>query len=69
MIRDYTREQRKQLHTIMNVDDSLQDEDAVLLKCLEFVARMCDPHVLNSSAVFYIDTAPQDGSIILEMEA
>jgi hypothetical protein len=68
MIRDYTREQRKQLHTIMNVDDSLQDEDAILLKCLEFVARMCDPHVLNSSATFYIDTSVVDGSILLETD-
>lgn len=69
MIRDLNKEQRRQIHTIMNVDESLGDEEAVFLKCLEFVARMCDPDVLNSSAVFYIDTAVQDGSILLEMES
>jgi hypothetical protein len=67
MTRDFTKEQRKQIHLVMNVDTTLQDEDAVLLKCLEIVACMCDPDVLDSSTMFYIDTK-KDGSILLEMD-
>lgn len=58
---------RKHVHTIMNADISLNTEDAVIDKSLEFVAQMCDPDVLDSGAVFYIDT-DDEGRIKLVME-
>jgi hypothetical protein len=57
---------RKHINTIMNVDDSLTDDSAVIDKALEFVAMMCDPSVTDC-AVFYIHT-DDEGKIKLEME-
>lgn len=56
----------KHVHTIMNVDDSLSEEDAVN-KALEIVAYMCNPELLHSATVFYI-AVDDDGRIKLEME-
>lgn len=57
----------KHIHTIMNVDGKLENEREVISLALEFVARMCDPDVLHTNAVFYI-TTDDDEKITLEMD-
>ncbi|OBQ44451.1 MAG: hypothetical protein AN484_07150 [Aphanizomenon flos-aquae WA102] len=64
----FTATQRKQMHTIMNVDHNLTDEDSVVNVCLSLVAQMCAPEVLDGNAVFYVVT-DDEGNIKLEMEA
>jgi hypothetical protein len=64
--RTFTKEQRKQINTIMNVDDNLADEEDVVRVALDFLAQMCDPSVLESAALFYV-TNDDDGNIKLEM--
>lgn len=58
---------RKHIHTIMNVDGQLENEHEVVSLAVEFVARMCDPDVLHTNAMFYV-TTDDDGKIVLEME-
>ena len=59
---------RKHLHTIMNVDGQLDNEHEVVSIALEFVARMCDPEVLHTNAMFYV-TTDDDGKIALGMDS
>ena len=63
----WTKQQRKQINAIMNVDDNLTDEDEVIAIALKFTAEMCDDKVLATSVMFYIDT-DESGSITLERD-
>lgn len=63
----WTKEQRKQINTIMNIDDNLKDDDDVIRVALDFLAQMCDPNVFESAALFYV-TNDDNGNIKLEME-
>jgi hypothetical protein len=67
MIKSYTKEQRKQINIIMNVDDSLTDEEDVVRVALDFLAQMCSPEVFEGNATFYVCNDDQ-GNIKLEME-
>lgn len=67
MLRTFTKEQRKQIHTIMNVDPNLTDESDVVRVALDFLAQMCDPNVFESAALFYV-TNDDNGNIKLEMD-
>lgn len=67
MLKSFTKEQRKQIHTIMNVSESLQDEEAVTNFAIEAVATMCNPDYLETEAVFYI-TTDDEGAIKLEVD-
>ena len=62
----FTAEQRKHIHTIMNVCDNLDNDDEVIATALNFLAQMCDPEVLECDVTFYI-TTDDDGAIKLEM--
>ena len=65
MIRAYTKEQRKQINTIMNVDDGLVNEEDVVRVALDFTSQMCAPEALKTSVTFYIAN-DDNGKIILE---
>lgn len=67
MLRAFTKEQRKQIHTIMNAADNLHDDNDVINFALSAVAQMCAPEVIESNAVFYI-TTNDEGDILLEMD-
>ena len=67
MIKAYTKEQRKQINTIMNVDDKLVDEEDVVRVALDFLSQMCEVNAMHGECYFYIDN-DDEGNIKLEVE-
>lgn len=64
--RIWTKEQRKQINTIMNNDDTLKDEDEVIAFALEVVADMLDPELQDKGALFYLEN--ESGKLSLEVD-
>jgi hypothetical protein len=65
--RTFTKEQRKQINTIMNNDDTLTDDEDVIAFALGVVADMLDPELQDKGALFYLENG-KDGKLSLEVE-
>jgi hypothetical protein len=67
IFKTFTTEQRKQIHTIMNNDNTLTDEDEVIAFALGVAADMLDPELQDKGVLFYLESGA-DGKLSLEVE-